>query len=352
MRLAILVLATALLAPGTAGAFKWYECPAPPVPVHPSVLGAAGSPFIHPGHAFSIYLNEAELAASGGFGTSADANRVSIEFASLFGSPVTLQPRLVAAVSPAVLTFAFPDTLVELGRTLAGPVQIVVTTGDVETARIAAADLVALPPAVDFAPYLLGDEPDLVVGAALGAEGDLWIPAFFSGHPMGMPGCEGNFIMPLPMEIGGATIVGDVFFPFDPTTRIRKVSGYIGDMVINGTDFYGLLYPQRIQLLQVGDTLGVSVCRLNDAEDLVLRIQGDRGWVAKRSPYRLVLRDSSPLPLRLHKAAPVPRSPAGSANGKSADAPGRVDSFGSQCVQMPTSGTIKSSSAGVVARTK
>lgn len=324
-------------------AFKWYECPAPPVPVHPSVLGAAGSPFIHAGHRFSIYLNDDEIAASGGFSTAVEGNRVKVTFASLFGDPVALAPRAVAAVSAGVLSFEFPDGLVEIGRTLAGPVEVVVTTVGIETAHIAAADLVGLPRAVDLAPLLLGDDPNLIIQAAIGADGDLWIPAFFSGHPMGMPGCEGNFIMPLPMEIGGAVVVGDALFPFDPLTRMRTVTGYIGAMVINGTDFYGLLYPQRIQLQQVGNTLGVSVCRLNDAEDLVLRIQGSGGWTKSNSPFRVLARDSTPLSLQLTKAPPVPRDDRATERSQSLSAPGRQDSFGSQCLQMPK---IPSGSSG------
>jgi len=324
-----------VLGAAPAHAFKWYECPAPPVPLHPSVLGASSSPFIQPGHAISIYLNEDEIAATGGFSTEEGGNEVRVTYVSLFGDPVALAPRAVAAVSAGVLTFDFPDGLVEIGRTLAGPVEIAVQTDGRDTAFISHQDLVGVPPSTDLEPLLLGGETDMVIQATLGRNGDLWVPAFFSGKNMGMPGCEGNFIMPMPMEIAGATIVGDVLFPFDPATRIRRVRGYLGDMVINGTDFYGLLYPQRIQLLQVGDTLGVSVCRLNDAEELILRIQGDRGWTARRSPFRLVARDSTPLALKLHRAAPVPRSTSGADNTRCHSAPGRIDSFGNQCLEMP-----------------
>ncbi len=316
-------------------AFKWYECPSPPVPVYPSTLGASGSPFIHPGHELTVHLNASEVAATGGFSTETAGNEISITFISLFGAPVALSSRAVAAAGPAVLTFDFPDTLQEVGRTLAGPVEVVVTTEGVESARIAAADLVALPAAADITSILLGDASDQVVHAALGAEGDLWLPAFFAGKHMGMPGCEGNFIMPAPIEIGAAAIVGTVLFPFDPTTRIRGIEGYLGDMVINGTSFYGMLYPERIQLVQVGNTLGVSVCRLNDAEDLVLRVQGDPSWAKPRSPFRLVALESAPLALHLHKAQAVPWSATAVERSKALDAPGRIDSFGSQCEELP-----------------
>lgn len=333
---AIVAVQLHLAAAAPALAFKWYECPAPPVPLNPSTLGASGSPFIQPGHALSIYLNEEEVVSTGGFSTAEGGNEIRVTFLSLFGDPVTLNPRSVAAVSPGVLTFDFPDGLAEVGRTLSGPVEIVVETGGSETARISAADLVGIPDSVDLAPLLLGEVSDLIIHATLGSQGDLWIPAYFSGKNMGMPGCEGNFVMPLPMEIGGATVVGDVLFPFDPATRIRRVSGYLGDMVINGTNFYGMLYPQRIQLAQVGDTLGVSVCRLNDSEELVLRIQGSGSWTSSNSPFRVLARDSTPLALNLHKARQIPRASAAARHSKSGIAPGRIDSFGNECLQLPT----------------
>lgn len=342
-RIVILALLATALSAGPARAFKWNDCPAPPVPVNPSTLGASSSPFIQPGRALSIYLNEVEAAASGGFSTAIDGNVVHITFASLFGDAVVLSPRNVAAVSPGVLTFPFPDGLDEVGRTLAGPVQITVETNGVETAHIDGADLVALPASTDLGPYMDGSNPDITIGAAIDAGGNLWIPAFFSGKHMGMPGCEGNFVMPMPLEIGGATVVGDVLAPFDPATRMRQVRGYIGRMVINDYDFYGYLVPQKINLVQVGDTLGVSVCRLNDAEDLILEVQGSAGLAAKNSPYRIVARDSSPLPLQLHKAPAVPRSLSSAANTSYLTAPGRVDSFGNQCATLPVTGNRSTS---------
>jgi hypothetical protein len=322
----------ALVSP--ARAFKWYECPAPPVPVHPSTLGASSSPFIHPGHELTILLNDQEVAATGGFGLGPEGNEIAITFASLFGAPVELSARAVSAPSPAVLTFDFPDTLEEVGRTLAGPVEVVVSTAGVETARIAASDLVGLPAAADLTSILLGDAADQIAHAAVGVDGDLWLPASFAGKHMGMPGCEGNFIMPAPIEIGGAAILGTVLFPFDPTTRIRAIEGYLGDMVINGTSFYGFLYPEQIQLVQVGNTLGVSVCRLNDAEDLVLRVKGDPSWAQPRSPFRLVALESAPLALLLRKGPPVPLSTSAVERSRSLDGPGRIDSFGNQCEEV------------------
>lgn len=325
---------------GRAEAFKWKQCPPPPVPVNASTLGGTNSPFIHPGHELTIVLNDSELQASGGFSTDPDGNRIQVTFASLFGAPIALAPRAVGASSAASLTLAFPDTLAEVGRTLAGPVEVVVETNGGEVAHISAADLVALPAAVDVTPILSGDTPQETVPAALGANGDLWLPASFSGKPMGgMPGCEGDdFLMPMPVNIGGAVVVGTVMFPFDPTERIRGISGYLGDIVLNGTSYYGLLYPERIQLRQIGDTLGVSLCRLNDATSLVLRVDGDRSWAQPGSPFRLVARDSSPLALRLQSAPAVPRSDTGALQTNSGSAPGRLDSLGNQCSTLTTTG--------------
>lgn len=316
-----------------AAAFKWHECPAPPVPVHPSVLGASSSPFAHPGHEVSIFLNEAEIEATGGFSMDEGGNEIAITFVSLFGEPIALAPRVVAATAVGVLTFDFPDTFGEVGRTLAGPVELLVTTAGKETARIAPTDFVGLPAAADISGLLLGEEVDRIIHAAIGANGDLWVPAYFAGKHMPMPGCEGSFIMPVALEVGGASVIGPVLFPFDPATRIRGIQGYLGDMIINGVSFYGMLYDEPIEMVQVGDTLGVSVCRLNDAEDLVLRVLGNSSWAGRASPYRLVARDSAPLALRLHKAPPVPRSATAVERSRALTAPGRVDSFGNRCEQ-------------------
>ena len=321
-----------------AEAFKWHECPAPPVPVYPSTLGATGSPFAHPGHEVSIFLNDVEVQASGGFSTSEGGNSVAITFASLFGDPIALSPRTVTAASPAALTFDFPDTPVEVGRTLAGPVEIVVTVGDVEVAHISAQDFVGLPAAIDITPTVVDGVPDQVIEAALDSNGDLWVPAAFSGHGMSMPGCVGNFVMPVPLNIGGAVVVGTVLKPVDPMANVRQIDGYLGDMVINGTSFYGMLYPERIQLIQVAGSLGVSLCRLNDAMDIVLRVHGNQCWASEHSPFRLVASDSTPLALQLDEAPLLPQSDVADARSNAMNAPGRVDSFGNQCSQLPTNG--------------
>ena len=85
---------------------------------------------------YGIFLSDAELHRSGGFSTVRGGNTVTIEFASLFGYPVQLPSFTVAAVSPTSLFFTFPDVRPSLGRAAAGPVDILVTTGDQTTAHI------------------------------------------------------------------------------------------------------------------------------------------------------------------------------------------------------------------------
>jgi hypothetical protein len=329
------VLALVAVGARPADAFKWHQCPAPPLPVFPSDLGATSAPFIHPGHELSIFLNDSQVQLSGGFSTAEGGNSIAITFASLFGDAIALPARAASAASPSALTFDFPSTSDEVGRTLAGPVEITVTVEGRVVAHIRSQDFVAVPAAADVTPILFGGEADQIVEAALGSDGDLWVPASFSGHPMSMPGCEGDFIMPVTLNIGGAALIGPVEFPFDPTDRVRQVSGYLGDMVINGTNFYGMLKPDRIQLVQIAGTLGVSICMLNDASDLVLRVQGNQSWAQPNSPFRLVARDSAPLALHLHSAPPVPLSPTGASRSNITIAPGEVDSFGGQCASPP-----------------
>ncbi len=299
------------------------------MPVYPSLRGATSSPFIHPGHELTIVLNAEEVAASGGFRTEPGANEVAITFRSLFGDPIALPPLRVAAMSEQALRFPFPDTRGPVGRLLAGPVEILVRSGDRLTAIIAAWDLVALPPSNDMTALLQGTEGEMPALAAMGANGDVWIPARFGGEPMSMPGCEGNFVMPEPVEIAGAAVLGPVLFPLQPLQRLRRLYGYIGDMEINGVSFYGMLYPQLIRPVHVFGTLGVSVCRLNDASDLVIRVQGNRFWASSRaSPFRFAIRDSRPLPLQLFRA---PLLPAADMGLWPAPSPPLTDSFGNEC---------------------
>jgi hypothetical protein len=301
--------------------------------VYPSVQGAASSPFIHPGHELTIVLNAEEAAASGGFRTDPGGNEIAITFRSLFGDPIALPPLRAEALSEQALRFSFPDTRESMGRLLAGPVEIAVRSGDRVTAVIAASDLVALPPSNDITALLQGEETAMPALAAVGADGDVWVPARFGGEPMPMPGCEGNFVMPEPVEVAGAAVLGGALFPLEPLGRLRRLYGYIGDMEINGVSFYGMLYPQLIRPVHVFGTLGVSVCRLNDASDLVIRVQGNRFWANSAvSPFRSVLRDSQPLPLRLFRAPLLPAAETGLWPSPSFPP---TDSFGNEC---PTPG--------------
>jgi hypothetical protein len=180
-------------------------------------------------------------------------------------------------------------------------------------------------------PLVLGENPDQIVAAALSASGDLWIPARFSGDPMTMPTCPGNFIFPVPLEIGGGAVIGRLASNYNPLSTIRGVVGYLGDEVIGGTDFYGMLYPQRINLVHVADTLGVCICRLNDAVDLVLQVKGASAWAQSRSPFRFVAWGSQPILLQLFGAQPVP------ASTNSSGSTTMLDSFGNDCSPRPSS---------------
>lgn len=323
-----LIVVTALLAlPGPALAAKWHGCPADPQPVYPSSLGATNAPFAHPGHELRIMLNDAQVRAGGGFATTAD-NLVQIELATLFGERIAFAPRSVAAASPSVLVLTFPDAAAELGRTVTGPVEIRVLRGDRPVARIDPVDLVALPAPTDVTALLSGEEPNQVIQAALGATGDLWVPASFHGKPMPMPGCPGDVMMPLQVEIGAAAIPGLTERRVGPLDRIRRVSLYFGDVAIDGNSFYGALSPQRIPLVHVGGSRGVSLCRMNDALDLVLRVKGSRAWArSRRSPLAGVARDGAPVPLLLRAARPLPAA---------ASVPwDKEDSFGNSCETTP-----------------
>lgn len=327
-RAATALLALLAVAVGSgAEAAKWHDCPADPDPLYPSALGATNAPFAHPGHDLRITLNDAQVTASGGFALTANGNRIEVRIASLFGDPVVLAPRFVAAASASSLTFAFPDTMAETGRALAGPAQVRVLRGDTLVARIEASDLVALPPRTDVTALLMGVDPQQVVQAALGASGDVWIPASFHGKEMPMPGCPGDVMMPMRIDVGGAEIPGTTSGRRGPLERMRRLSLYFGDFQMNGFSFYGALSPDRIALRHVAGSRGVSLCQMNDVIDLVLRVKGSRAWArAKRSPFASVVRDAAPISLRLRGSRPMPAS---------ARASSLTDSFGSSCEMAP-----------------
>lgn len=321
--LALFLTVGALLAlsAGPVLAFKWSSCPTPPPPVYPSDIGATNAPFIHPGHFLTIVLNDSEVALTGGFSLDPDGNDVAITFISPFGAPISLAPRTATATALSVLTFDFPDTQNEGLGILTGPVDVSVTVAGVAIAHIRAADLVALPPASDVTSIVLGGDPDATVLAALGADGDIWVPAGFSGHPMSMPGCPGDFIMPAPIMLGGATVAAPLPTKREPLERIHGVEAYLGDMNINGVNFYGMPSQQPIDLVHTDGTLGVALCRMNDALNVVLRVKGNQSWVLPQSsPFRFIAAGARPIPLHLTGAPLTPglRPP--------------VDSFGNPCV--------------------
>lgn len=317
-----------------AWAFKWRACPVPPLPVYPSALGATSAPFIHPGHLLTLVLNQDEVETTGGFSLQPDGNRVAVTFASLFGVPVPLPHFAVTANSPSALTFSFPDTQQETGRILSGPVAVRIFARRQLVADIRASDLVALPPATDVTDLLLGDDPEQVVLVALGADGDLWVPARFHGAPKSMPTCPGNFIMPMPLQVAGAAVAGGLPSAYNPLAHICGVVGYLGDVVVNDIDFYGMLYPQRINLVHVAGTLGVSICRLNDAMDLVLRIHGTEAWAQSPvSPFASVAADAAPIPIQLiaERVSPGSGKEEAQDDQSAGDSTPVTDSFGAFC---------------------
>ncbi|MBY0279348.1 hypothetical protein K2Z84_28770 [Candidatus Binatia bacterium] len=322
-----LLAAFAVTLAGPALAAKWHDCPGDPDPVYPSALGATNAPFAHPGHDLRITLNDGQAAASGGFALTPDGNRVEITIASLFGDPIPLAPRFAAATSGSSLTFTFPDTAAEVGRSLAGPAEVRVLRGETLVARIAASDLVALPPRTDVTALLMGLDPNQVVQAALGADGDVWIPASFHGKEMPMPGCPGDVMMPMQIEVGGADVMGVEAGRHAPLERMRRLSLYFGDFQMNGFSFYGALSPDRIALEHVAGSRGISLCQMNDVIDLVLRVKGNRAWSrSKRSPFASAVQDATPISLRLRGSKPLPESARASV---------LTDSFGSSCEVAP-----------------
>jgi hypothetical protein len=328
LRLRALVVAAALLcAPPAALAAKWRQCPSQ-LRYYDSKTGAVSAPFAHPGHEVGIFLTRREVTASGGFSTAPGGNTVTVTLESLFGDPIVLPPLSVAAVSSATLYFTFPDTRAVLGRSLAGPAAIHVTTGSTTTAEILARHLVALPPATSVGALVAGDIQQ-GAQATMDTHGAIWIPVEFSAYgvmqkPMMM--CPGQFI-PLTAFTVGVTvrstpIVMDGSIPtYPPLRALKKMDVFLGDFMIDGTDYYGLGVG-HVPVQRIPQGWGIRICGINDAVDIVLRARGSSRWAKPWSEFRAWMPNSQPLQIVLTDM---------SAGQNLSITPGTVDAFGGEC---------------------
>jgi hypothetical protein len=325
-RWACLALAATLaLSPAAALAAKWKQCPSH-VGYHPSALGAAGAPFIHPGHELGLFLTERVVTMTGGFSTAPGGNRVQVTLASLFGDPVVLPPTTATAISPDVLYFTFPDTRVLLGRVLAGPAEVLVTTGGRTTAHILPGDLVALPPSADVG-GLLGGSAEEPAFATLDTRGALWIPVQFSAFgpmPKDMMNCPMTVIPITAFAVGlrVRTAPAEVIGPlpsYPPLRALRRIDLFLGDFIVNGWNSYGMDIG-RLPVFRIPRGWGIQVCGINDAVDLVLRARGFRRWAMPWSPFATWMPNSQPLAVSLEDLSTDPEVAAMG-----------LDAFGEEC---------------------
>ncbi len=297
---AIVVWSLAAVSPLHAA--KWRECPSPIPLVHVSIRGAVTASFVHPGHEIGIVLSDTEVAETGGFATAPGRNTIRIEFVSLFGAPIVLPSITAAAVSTATIYFTFPDTAATLGRTLAGPIDLLITTGATETAHIMPQRLVALPPATDVASVMIGAAQDAL--ATLDMRGSLWIPIEFSGFGesgMPMPQCPSTYT-PLGAFAVGVDVRANTEGGADSYPWLRGVSRadvYLGDFLIHGGNAYGQRMPSRLRLHRMPRGFGIGICGVNDALNLVLRVRGRHRWAVPGSPFAAWVADSSPMGITL-----------------------------------------------------
>ena len=320
----MIVVLLVAAAPGRAA--KWRHCP-DQLGYYPSHIGAIGAPFIHPGRELAILLSGSEQRSTGGFSTAADGNTVHITFASLFGSPVELPPFTASAVSPGTLYLTFPDTRAVVGRLLAGPVAITVTTGERITADILPRHLVGLPPANDVGAMVSGTGQQAAI-ATMDTRGGIWIPVEFSAFGSmlkPMPSCPmtltpktaftvGVTVRATPSYVIGAT-------PALPPFRVlNRVDLFLGDMLINGTNYYGMKVG-KLPVFRVSRGWGIKVCGVNDAVDLVLHSPGWNRWAKPWSPFSAWMPNSRPLDIVLSHATADQEDLA----------TGSLDAFGEAC---------------------
>ncbi len=110
---------------------------------------------------------------------------------------------------------------------------------------------------------------------------------------------------------------------YPPFRTLRKVDVFLGNFLINGTNLYGARFSS-IPVLRVPRGVGIRICALNDAVDLVLHMPGYRRWAQPWSPFAAWMAGSAPLDIALQNLAvsePTVHVP-----------PSAVDAFGQDCV--------------------
>ena len=327
-RFALALLAGLLISTTPAPAAKWHHCPSQ-LRYYSARIGAVSSPFIHPGHEIGIFLSDQEMAYSGAFSTDPDGNTVTVGFASLFGPSITLPPMTVTAVSPATLYFAFPDTRQMLGHPLAGPVEILVTTGGRTTAEIDPRHLVALSPSTDAGALATGELQQGAL-ATMDTRGSIWAPVDFSAFGTmrkNMPTCPGIFT-PLRGYAVGVTvrsvpslILGAAQPTYPPLRAVKRLDVFVGDFIVNGTNYYGNRVG-NLAVFPIPHGLGVMVCARNDAPQVVLRAVGWRRWTRPWSPFRAWMPSSQPMEIQLSRTS-VSEMGSGLTG---------LDAFGAECL--------------------
>lgn len=302
----------------TAEAVKWRNCPSSqPLRLNPSKIGATNAPFVHPGHELGIFLSQGEVNGSGGFSTAPMGNIVSIHFASLFGNQIDVPSFTVGAVSSTSLYFTFPDARESLGRPAAGPVEIIVMTGDQITAHIMPRDFVALPPANDVQALLQGGGAQTAL-ATLDTQGSVWIPVQFSGLGVSnvqMPNCP-MLLVPITTFTVGITVRTNPHdrpplpTSYPPFRGLEGVDLFLGDLFLGTTNYYGM-NAGKLNVFRIPRGWGIRICAVNDTVDLVLRARGWQRWAKPWSDFATWMPDSQPLQIVLSNlsANPPPQNP-------------------------------------------
>lgn len=300
------VVASTVAAP--AWAAKWSRgCPSAARRLYPAAIGATTAPFAHPGHELGIVLSPPEIENSGGFATEPDGNRIELTFASIFGAAVALPSMTATAVSPSTLYFPFPDSEALIGQVLAGPIDLRVYRGEQLVARIdPGSRFVALPPANDVElivrRQVTSNDPRVALGA-LDQRGYVWVPIQFRGFgaaPNTMPKCPADMV-PLSAFAVGINVRGNGrdLTAFPPLRDVRSANLYLGDFDVEGGNAYGTRLSRPLRLLRVPGGFGLSLCAINDAANLVLRLRGRQQWTSRTGGFDRWVSNSRPLPIAI-----------------------------------------------------
>jgi hypothetical protein len=253
------------------------------------------SKFVHIGHDIVYRVKTVRgVPWHGGFSTAPDGNTVQITFYPVNGDPIPLPPFTVTAVDATTLRFPAPDTRPLLGgRMVVGPMVIQVTSANGFEFRGKRPTI--LPPMNDVSNLAQQGSNAVAYGAPDFAE-DVWVPLTFSTFGTTWPlSCPVEMTPVLAFAVDFVLDKGpDGLLPHASFATLKKTKIWLGDVELDGTNFYGTILKTPLNLVQLRRG-AFTLCGLNDTVQVVLQIKLKAGASKEKSHLPS---DGSPVPLK------------------------------------------------------